>query len=309
MAVGAQLVAIPDPNFKTILLNASSNIGIASNGLSAIQIDTNNNGEIEQSEALTVIELRVGGANISDLTGIEAFTNLKLLNVAGNLLTSINVSTLTQLETLGTFHNQLTAIDLSANVNLIYFQCKSNQLTQLDFSALPHLKWVNCQDNVLSSLDFSNNPLFEDLSCMNNPNLTSIKIKNGRQQVLGSQMLNPECWTTGTPNLNYICADDFEIASIQTYLSGCGGATLTIDSACPMLETTQFSTAKTTIALAPNPSNGIVRIQSENTFDEVTIYTVLGQQIATAKLSQTQEIDLQLLPAGTYFLKLKNSKV
>jgi uncharacterized delta-60 repeat protein len=72
------------------------------------------------------------------------------------------------------------------------------------------------------------------------------------------------------------------------------------------LGTNQFN-ATTTIALAPNPSNGIVRIQSENTFDEVTIYTVLGQQIATAKLPQTQEVDLQLLPAGTYFLKLKNN--
>ncbi len=62
----AQIVNIPDPNFKIALLNYTP------------PIDTNEDGEIQVSEAEAVIYLlRLDNKGINDLTGIEAFVNLR----------------------------------------------------------------------------------------------------------------------------------------------------------------------------------------------------------------------------------------
>ncbi|MBK8442578.1 MAG: hypothetical protein IPL35_03800 [Sphingobacteriales bacterium] len=57
----AQIVNIPDPNFKNALLNHSP------------IIDTNNDGEIQVAEAEAVDSLYLFNKNITDLTGIKAF--------------------------------------------------------------------------------------------------------------------------------------------------------------------------------------------------------------------------------------------
>jgi hypothetical protein len=50
----AQIVTIPDANFKAKLLEASPTNVIAYNNGGYIKIDVNNDGEIQQSEALNV---------------------------------------------------------------------------------------------------------------------------------------------------------------------------------------------------------------------------------------------------------------
>ena len=217
-----QVINFPDANFKARLLQASPSNGFAySSSFGYIKIDANNNGEIEQNEALMVNNLNIINCNISNLEGLQYFTNLTTLSAYTNHVSTINLTTLTNLVYLQCYNNQLTSLDLTGLVHLEELGCYNNLISQLDFSGLPNLKRVYCDNNLLTSLDFSYNPLFEDLGCKNNPNLTSIKIKNNHQQLFGSQTLLNECWT-GCPNLNYICADDFEIPSLQSYLQGCG---------------------------------------------------------------------------------------
>ncbi len=50
----AQIVNIPDPVFKAKLLSADATNNIASDFFGANKIDTNNNGEIEVSEAANI---------------------------------------------------------------------------------------------------------------------------------------------------------------------------------------------------------------------------------------------------------------
>ncbi|MGC4104722.1 hypothetical protein [Ferruginibacter sp.] len=57
----AQVVNIPDANFKQALLAANPSI------------DLNNDGQIQVSEALLVDQIDVNNKNISDLTGIQSF--------------------------------------------------------------------------------------------------------------------------------------------------------------------------------------------------------------------------------------------
>ena len=64
-----------------------------------------------------------------------------------------------------------------------------------------------------------------------------------------------------------------------------------------------------TFSIYPNPTNSKVNIKSENKFEEVEIYNVLGQKILSSKISDNQEIDMSLLTSGTYFLKLKNESL
>ena len=66
--LNAQVINSPDPAFKAILLQADTDNNIA--GL--VKIDANDDGEIDQSEALTVYDMSIPPGNIVDLTGIES---------------------------------------------------------------------------------------------------------------------------------------------------------------------------------------------------------------------------------------------
>jgi uncharacterized repeat protein (TIGR01451 family) len=81
----AQIVNIPDANFKAFLLNDPA-------------INTNADGEIQESEALGVIELQIeNGNSITDITGIRAFSNLRTLVCQIISLPTLNLSGLANL--------------------------------------------------------------------------------------------------------------------------------------------------------------------------------------------------------------------
>ena len=87
----AQIVNIPNANFKARLLASNATNYIAENTIGySIKIDTNNDGQIQVSEALQVISLDVNTAGISNLEGISSFTNLIHLNCSQNYLTTLN---------------------------------------------------------------------------------------------------------------------------------------------------------------------------------------------------------------------------
>ena len=78
----AQIVNIPDANFKTTLLNANPSTGIASTQTPDADgwvstyhtIDTNGDGEIQVSEAHAIKYLRLtDNIYFSNLIGLEAF--------------------------------------------------------------------------------------------------------------------------------------------------------------------------------------------------------------------------------------------
>ncbi len=326
----AQIINFPDANFKAKLLtNDIACIGVSANLCAGGPIDANNDGEIEVSEAQSVAILSVSGANISDLTGIEYFTNLEWLICSSNNLTTINLSSLTSLTTLNCRNNQLTILNLASQTRLDLLACNNNQITSLDisnqsvlkiliasnnqissidFSSNIHLERAYCSSNLISNLDFSNNPVFFDLGCMNNPNLTSIKIRNGMTQVFGSGMYFNECWST-VPNLNYICADSNEIPALQIYLSGCGidSSAITINSDCEL--STQDFEFGSVFVLSPVPTkNSLIITAKENAvMSSVSIYNTLGQ-LVQVNTNPNETIDVSGLKTGSYFIKIISDK-
>ena len=180
----AQIVNIPDANFKAKLLQASPSNSIAAETYVIgsyppvyVKIDTNNDGEIQVSEALNIHYLDLGGSDISDLTGIEQFVNLRYLNCLQNDLNTLNVSLNVNLLFLNCTNNQLSQLNVSNLVSLNTLSCGSNDLTQLNISNLINLKNLYCASNLLANLNISNIPGLLSLNCSSNQ-ISSIDFTN-----------------------------------------------------------------------------------------------------------------------------------
>lgn len=172
----AQIINFPDPNFKAKLLAANPLNSIASNGgFDFVKIDSNNDNEIDVSEALQIITLNVSIANISDLTGIEHFVNLRSLNCDQNQITSLEIGNLIRLKSLLCSLNLLTSLDLTGLTQLITLECAENILTQIDFANATNIQFLSCKFNFLSVLEINNLVNLQTLECDYNQ-LTTLNI-------------------------------------------------------------------------------------------------------------------------------------
>lgn len=314
--VQAQIVNIPDSNFKARLLMAnSSNASIAAlmnpEGTAYIggeTIDTNYDGEIQISEAQRIDYLDVStftadpAYSISSITGIEAFTNLKFLRCTYNSITSLDVSELHQLQGLNCSDNLISNLDLSGLGNLKSLVCSGNLLTALDFSPTPNIESVGCGHNQIATLDFSNNPFFYDLGTGSNNALTSINLQNGRIQntTMGIQQCDG-FW--GCPNLTSICADANEISNLQLMVSFFSSSQSIEIIECQLSNEDFASTAAITVY--PNPARDMVSIESASTIKSMELFDVQGRRICTRLINDTKSsLNIAAYSKGIYILKI-----
>ena len=289
----AQIVNIPDANFKAALIN--------------IGVDSNNDGEIQVSEALNRNSIQMNDTSTTDfetivsMEGISSFTNLTTLDITGlinmttldlsnlsnltqvalwdltalnsinftgcssltylefyhvNTLNSLDLSGLSNLVTLkvnfvgtyGTIMNlnslnidgcialkylticntNLAVLDLSTCINLRTLSYEDNYVTNLDLSGLVNLQSVsagsNTTSNTLRSLNVNGCSSLTYLNVGYNTQLNSIYMKNGINETTFS--------FNESPNINFICADDSQIADIQTQLNFAGMTSTVVSSYC-----------------------------------------------------------------------------
>jgi hypothetical protein len=194
----AQIVNIPDANFKAALLSASPSNQIAATNMPSTigvlgsititgynKIDTNNDGEIQVSEAQNILSLEINNKNISNLTGIEAFVNLVNLECDNNLITSLNLSQNTNLKYLDCSNNLLAYLDVTQNANLLRNFCRDNQLSNLNLSQNILLNMLICRSNQLTSLDVTQNLNLIHLDCASNQFINLNLNNNTLLKVLG----------------------------------------------------------------------------------------------------------------------------
>ncbi|MHB0755877.1 BspA family leucine-rich repeat surface protein [Polaribacter sp. M15] len=200
---------------------------------------------VETSNLDSFVNLTVSELEISDLTGIESFTSLQNLDVEKNNLTSLDVSKLTNLRSLVCSHNQLTSLLLNDNIQYVYardnlltsvnftdlfelntIQIYNNQLTELDVSTNLKLTELECGNNPLENLDVSNNKELEKVYCyksniksfdisknkkvtsfasFENPEMTSLNLKNGNNTnfTLFLADKNPKLYCINVDNIEY----------------------------------------------------------------------------------------------------------
>lgn len=265
----AQIINFPDPNFKARLLAASPGLQIASGtasipGTPFVKIDTNNDGEIQVSEALAVTNLWLYNANITSLAGIENFTNVTQLNVygnnipnldlsvmpqltriniSGNHIVNLNVNGLSNAEWLNCLFNDITSLDLMGMTTMTFVQCQNNQLTYLNISNATNLHTIYCQNNLLTNLDVSNVGGLVNLDCFSN-NLRQLSVKNNSDEV--------NLDFSNNPNLQYVCADSSELPSVQSKINQYGYTTCFANSFCSF-----------------NPGNPVYFVEGSVKYDEL----------------------------------------
>lgn len=177
----AQIVNIPDANFKAKLLQASPSNQIASSQTPIYStslgdwyaqeyctIDTNGDGEIQISEANSIKFLNLHASNINNIVGILDFQNLEYLKCSSNQITNINLSGSNNLKVLICFASQISNLNIEVTPNLEILNCEFNLLTSLDVNTCSNLKSLNCQSNQINNLNLNNNSNLENLYCANN---------------------------------------------------------------------------------------------------------------------------------------------
>ncbi|WP_033960300.1 DUF7619 domain-containing protein [Psychroserpens jangbogonensis] len=232
--LNAQIIDIPDANLKNALVNTPC---VSVQGNPNTDADTNDDGEIEVSEALAITTaLLLQDQSISSLEGIENFVNLSTLSVGNNQISTFEFSWLPNLTTLSIHNNLFEFLDVNNAPNLMYLECTNNQLTSLDISNTPNLLSLHCEMNQLTSLTLENLPSLDILSCSdnqlttldlsaihvyefscdNNPNLTSLELNS----YIGELSLNniglTELDVSGLPNL-YIfgCRNNLNLTFVK----------------------------------------------------------------------------------------------
>lgn len=166
----AQIVTIPNANFKAKLLAASATNQTAKNFSDVyFKVDANSDGQIQISEALLVKQLNIGSTGISSLVGIASFTNIQILNCQSNPFTSLDVSSLINLQSLNCDQSSnLSSLNVSGLTNLQTLECTNSKLQSLDASGLTNLKALYCGFNQLTTMNVSGLTNLQDLICEGN---------------------------------------------------------------------------------------------------------------------------------------------
>lgn len=225
----AQIINFPDANLKAKLLTAATGntVDVASTlgtypGAPSYynKIDTNNDGEIQISEALLIKYLNISSANITNLTGLSYFSNLENLRCNYNQISNLSeVNLLTNLRQFHIWYNNninLTQINLSNLTNLKYLQLLGSNINSLNVTNNINLIGLSCQANNLTSLDVSNCPQLNYLQCFGNL-ISFLNIKNGNVNNWTTLQLAGNNYDSSANAYIYICADEEDIASVPDY--------------------------------------------------------------------------------------------
>ncbi len=133
-----QIINIPDATFKNYLLTQNT-VETTGDWIADVDADANNDGEIDQDEALAVTIIWPSGLQITNLTGLEYFTNVTFLDFGDNLVTAVDLHTLSNLKTVRCQNNLLTEINLCGTVATILWA-----------DGNPNLTYISVKNNVIS---------------------------------------------------------------------------------------------------------------------------------------------------------------
>ncbi len=126
----AQIVNIADPAFKAALIEDG--------------VDTNNDGEIQLTEAVVVTSMNVNTEGITSLEGVNSFANLTYLDASYNNLTAVDIHDLPY----------LVGINVYTNLGL----------QTAAFANLPQLSSINIGRTAITSFTISDCPNLDNLN-------------------------------------------------------------------------------------------------------------------------------------------------
>ncbi|MFT3796396.1 T9SS type A sorting domain-containing protein [Flavobacterium sp.] len=189
----AQIVNIPDPVFKMVLVNSSNvdpnsffyNVAkdLAGNPLA---IDANDDGEIQESEAAQVSFLWISPGfdpNVYSFVGIQSFVNLREIRFYGNPITTLDLSGMSSIQKLKIEGmSTLTQVNLTGLTGLLDLYVNQVPNANINFTGVNNLKTLKWNNNGTAPLTLSLLPGLEKLTAnyntfttMNFTGLSSIR--------------------------------------------------------------------------------------------------------------------------------------
>jgi len=304
-----QIVNIPDPNFKDALINTSC-VDINGDGIGDIDADTNNDNEIQISEAENVIGLIIRELSITSLEGIEMFINLEVLDCGLNeitnldvtqnsslieldcdsmLLNSLNLSQNELLEHLDCGANPILNLDLTNNTNLEILGFSSTLISEIDVSQNTNLILLFCVDSDLINLDLSNNNDLEILWC-SNTQLSNLNIHNGNNTNI-TQM-----WASDNPNLICIEVDNVEYANNAANWEKDSGTEYSENCILGIENNSALD-----FIMFPNPTKDLLNFSKKEQIDSFKIFNSQGVLLIE---SSNSSINVSNLKTGIYFVQV-----
>ena len=168
--------------------------------------DRDGNGELSQSEADRVTEIRIyNNKAVTSLEGIGYFSKLESLYCDSDSITALDISNNTALVTLNCSSNEISTLDLTKNINLENLECFNNKLTSLDVSGNPKLVNLLCGGSNIEKIDLSNNINLKSFAYLAG-GLTEVDFSN-----------NPELeqiWISGVPLENLDVSHNQKLTSL-----------------------------------------------------------------------------------------------
>ncbi|WP_047547872.1 leucine-rich repeat domain-containing protein [Psychroserpens sp. Hel_I_66] len=213
----SQIIDIPDENFKLVLALTQC-VDTDNDGIFDSDVDLNDDGEIQVSEAEAVQSLRIIFNNIQSIDGIDFFVNLQKLENQNNPINEVDLSLNINLKELKFANANLTTLDLSQNIELEYLDCSNNQITSLsDLTVNPALEYVNCSNNQINSLALNTpNSLLKELICsINNISLLTLINLNLLEKLNVSSNQLSEIDVTQNQNLTELSISSNSISGID----------------------------------------------------------------------------------------------
>jgi uncharacterized repeat protein (TIGR01451 family) len=163
-ATHAQIVDIPDPAFKAKLLSSSANI------------DTNGDGEIQQSEAAAVTSLSFSMCNFDNMIGIQSFVNLEHISFSSycSVASTVDLSGMASIKSMH-FHKSSPSVDVAGLVNLESISAGYSNPNFLHFEQTVNLRTMSYYISSVSTIDLTHAPNMVSFSS-DNTNIDSINV-------------------------------------------------------------------------------------------------------------------------------------
>lgn len=297
-SVLGQIVDIPDDSFKSYLIDSG--------------FDSNNDGEIQISEAEVVTFISIPTLPIRSLEGIQSFTSLEHLSYSANcgatdILTEINLSNNINLKWLDLNGHDIETIDLANNINLEHLDLSFTSLSSIDLAnninllRLYLVDMTRCGGPGISTLDLSANINLREINVAGR-NLSFLNIQNGNNQSL--EDLN----TNGNSQLTCIQVDNENYVYPDCVFAGDHLDGWCVDR-CLLTENCELNINKLDcekINIYPNPASDILTIESKKPIESLQVFDMSGS-IVFWVYWDVNSINISRLQRGVYFLKLKTS--
>jgi uncharacterized repeat protein (TIGR01451 family) len=193
--------------------------------LSSVFADHNNIATVDVTGALSLSNLNVEFNQISTLT-VQDLPVLQSINADENEITNFTMLNCPLFFTLLISNNQLDTLDLSQVPNITIVYAQNNLLENLLLPENNEIVQIHLSNNLLTEINLNECANLNWGSFNDNPNLEFLLLKNGSMESLFNININ------NLPSLQYVCADEMQLAEVQTWLVNNGYPNVNVNTTC-----------------------------------------------------------------------------